>query len=644
MKYLVSIILILTFCFPVYGEDLNGKAYLQKGKNELDNSRYDDAMVSLTRAWKEFPILGDYALLWLSDAYQETGDHKQSLETIRTLLKQYPYSPLAKKSRSKEIQEALKVSEEHVQTLYESYVKDYPSDAEMQYRFAQWLKQNGQHEKAKILFKDIYRDARSFSMMAFHELDATDIGVGDMLKHASNQIKLMNYKTAESTLRSALTKDDGCLKTEILKELGLSLFSQKKYREAADIYKQAGERYWQVRSLYRAGEKDALSETINELLAGSDKRMSSILVSMAADRRRDGKSQDAISLYQAVMEKFPSETEDSLWGIGWTYFLTGEYRKAAEFFSRLHSMYSDPKYLYWKTRSLELSGEEALTDYSQSSGGGINFYSVMLNVRAASRQQESNSKGQEGFVRPVSVMQATSPSSRKIERIEHLFDLGLQSEAFSEMIHISKNTSSVDDLFYLCSKFQELGEYKSSVRLASKIPNTDTVHHFLYPLAFKDSIETLSAQYALDPFLSLAIVREESRFDYEAQSPAGAVGLMQLMPGTAFRLDRELKVGLRHSRDLTDIQKNLHIGIYYLSSLVREFGAYPQAIAAYNAGEEAVRRWLQKGNYKSADEFIEDIPYNETKNYVKRVLTTFFEYKRRYAKDPYMVSLNLGRM
>jgi soluble lytic murein transglycosylase len=267
-----------------------------------------------------------------------------------------------------------------------------------------------------------------------------------------------------------------------------------------------------------------------------------------------------------------------------------------------------------------------------------------LNVRAASRHQESNSKGKEEFIRPVSVIQATPASSGKIERVEHLLDLGLQNEALSEMIHISKNTSSADDLFYLCSKFQELGEYKSSVRLARKIPNTDTVHDFLYPLAYKDSIEALSAQYALDPFLSLAIVREESRFDYEAQSPAGAVGLMQLMPVTAFRLDRELKVGLRHSRDLTDIQKNLHIGIYYLSSLVREFGAYPQAIAAYNAGEETVRRWLQKGNYKSADEFIEDIPYNETRNYVKRVLTTFFEYKRSYAKNPHMVSLNLGRM
>jgi soluble lytic murein transglycosylase len=644
MKYLVSIILLLIFCFPVYGEELDGKAYLQKGRDDLKNSRYDDAIVSLKKAEKEFPVLGDYALLWLSAAYHETGDHKRSLETIRTLLKQYPDSSLGKESRSREIEEALKVSEENIQTLYESYIKDYPSDTEIKYSFARWLKQDGQTEKAKLLFKEIYRDARVFSTMALQELDASDIGVGDMLQHASNHIRQMNYATAEPILRKALAKDDGSLKTEILKKLALCLFRQKKYQKASDIYKQVGEQYWEIRSLYRAGEKTALDDALDELFAVNDARMSSILLALAADRRRDGKSQDAIALYRDIMEKFPSEAEESLWGTGWTYFLGGEYRKASEIFSRLHNTYGGTKYLYWKTRSLELCGEDAPTDHVPSLGSRIDFYSIMLNMRTAKSQQQSNSKVQEGFVSTVNVVQAAAPSFGMIERIEYLFALGLQNEALSEMTHLSKNTRSFDDILYLCSKFEESGEYRSSVRLAGRIPNSDMVRHFLYPRAYKDSIEALSAQYSLDPFLVLSIVREESRFDYEARSPAGAIGLMQLMPGTAFRLDRKLNLGIRYSRDLNDIRKNLRIGTYYLSALVREFGAYPQAIAAYNAGEETVRKWLQKGKYKSTDEFIEDIPYRETRNYVKRVLTTFFEYKRSYAKDPHTVSLTLESM
>lgn len=644
MRYLISIALVITLCCPVSGEDLDGKAYLVKGKNEFQNGRYADAIVSLTKAEKEFPVLGDYALLWLSDAYHETGDHNRSLEAIRTLLKQYPHSPLVKKSRVKEIQEALDSSDDNVQTLYESYVKDYPSDTETKYIFAQWLKEKGQIEKAKLLFKDIYRDARAFSLMALQELDASDIGVGDMLKHASNHIKLMNYKTAESVLKSALAKDDGCLKSEILRELGLALFRQKKYREAADIYKQAGERYWEVRALYRAGERNALDDALDELLVASDKRMSSVLIALAADRRRDGKSQEAISLYEAVIEKFPTEAEESLWGIGWTNFLAGEYRKASEIFSRLHSTYGDPKYLYWERRSLELCGEDAPSDPPALSGQRADFYSVMLNVRAAKRQQQSHGNEREGLIRPAGVLHSTPISFGRIERVEYLFELGLQKEALSEMVHFSKNVGSLDDIMYLCTKFEELGEYKSCVRLATKIPDTASAHYFLYPLAYNDSVKALSAQYSVDPFLVFSIMREESRFDAEVRSPAGAIGLMQLMPGTAFSIDRKLNLGIRHSRDLTNIRKNLHIGIYYLSALIREFGAYPQAIAAYNAGEEAVRKWLLKGNYKSTDEFIEDIPYLETRNYVKRVLTTFFEYKRSYAKDPNMATLTLGSM
>ncbi len=639
-----SIVLLLYICLPVYGEDLAGKEYLQKGKSEISNGRYSDAIISLTKAWKEFPVLGDYALLWLSDAYHETGDTKQSLETIRTLLKQYPYSSLVKKARTKEIQEAAKVPEENIQPLFESYMQDYPSDSEMKYQFALWLKHTGQTEKAKVLFKDIYREARSLATLTLQELDTSDIGTGDMLQHASNQIKQMNYRTAESVLRAALEKDAGSLKPDILKELGLALFKQKRYREAADIFRQAGEKYWEFRSLYRAGDKDALVRVLDDLLALNDKRIGSVLLAIASDRRRDGKSEDAMKIYQSIMEKFPSETEEALWGIGWTFFLSGEYHKASEVFSRLQSSSNDPKYLYWKIRSLALSGEEAPADALTLPPGELNFYHIMLNARAVAPQQRLESKTPKGGARPASITRALSPSSGKSDRVDALFELGFRNEAVSEMIHVSKIASSPHDLYYLCSKFEELAEYKYSVRLAGKIPGAAFARQFLYPLAYKDLIEAFSARYSIDPLLVLSIVREESRFDYEARSPAGAIGLMQLMPTTAFRLDQRMKVGIRHAQDLTDVGNNLHLGVYYLSALVREFGAYPQAIAAYNAGEDAVRKWLQQGNYKSADEFIEDIPYAETKQYVKRVLTTFFEYKRTYTDDDLTAAMNLGSM
>jgi tetratricopeptide (TPR) repeat protein len=268
MKFrLLILILVITCCSPLYGEEIDGKACLIKGKTELENGKYENAIFSLSAAAKEFPLLGDYAMLWLSDAYHEAGNHKESLKTIRTLLTKYPRSPLLKKSRIREIKEAEEVSEENIQQLYESYLKDYPSDTEIRYLYAQWLKKNGKTDMAKSIFKDIYVDAGLFSCVAYSELSPSDITLEDTVKRASNLIHLMDYKGAESALRSAMSQDDGKLKNEILKGLGLSLFKQKKYLEAADAYKKAKERYWEVRSLYRTGEKEAVNSALDEILS-----------------------------------------------------------------------------------------------------------------------------------------------------------------------------------------------------------------------------------------------------------------------------------------------------------------------------------------------------------------------------------------
>lgn len=212
--------------------------------------------------------------------------------------------------------------------------------------------------------------------------------------------------------------------------------------------------------------------------------------------------------------------------------------------------------------------------------------------------------------------------------MEALLALGLTKEALLELVHVSKGTRSIGDVLYVCSKFQELGEYKYSVRLAVKMPYVEELTPFRYPLAYQDIIGRFAGKYDVDPLLVLSVAREESRFDPEARSAAGALGLMQIMPQTAYRLGSNLKLDIHGSREMLDVKNNLHFGICLLSGLINEFSSYSHALAAYNAGAETVRRWLRNGNYRSSDEFIEDIPYGETRDYVKRVITTLFEYKR----------------
>jgi soluble lytic murein transglycosylase len=636
--------LIILFCLPVYAGETNGGEYLKRGKEQFENRKYEEAIASLSKAEKEIPLLGDYALLWLSDAYHENGNHDESLKTIRSLIKKYPVSCLEKKARIREIKEAEEVSEDALQHLFDSYIKDYPGDMEMKYFYGRWLKKNDGKERARKIFKEIYVNANSFSGLSYGELDLSDISPEDLIKRASNLSNvMMDHKGAEAALRTALAKDEGCMRKRILTELGHSLFKQKRYPEAAEIYKQADEKYREMRSRYRAREKDIINASVDELLNAGDKRMASILIAVASDRRRDGNAEGAMDLFQKVIENYPTEKEDALWGIGWSYFLAGEYKKASDVFTKLYNTYEDAKYLYWKGRSLDAAGEDASNIFSEIVEKKHDFYGAVSYGKSA-YGKPLDTAARSSLKKYKTAIHVKSMSGKRIERIDGLLELGLFKEAVSEIIHVSKKTSSIDDMEYICSKLQELGQYKHSVRLAVKVRGARELNQFLYPLAHWDIVEGLSEKFGIDPFLVLAVVREESRFDEEARSSAGAMGLMQLMPGTAYRFDKKLRLGIKNSHDILDVKNNLSVGALYLGNLIKEFGSYAPAIASYNAGEEVVRKWLKTGRYKSADEFIEDIPYIETRNYVKRVLTTFIEYKRLFSSGDVILDIPIEKL
>jgi soluble lytic murein transglycosylase len=118
----------------------------------------------------------------------------------------------------------------------------------------------------------------------------------------------------------------------------------------------------------------------------------------------------------------------------------------------------------------------------------------------------------------------------------------------------------------------------------------------------------------------------------DIRSRAGAYGLMQLMPGTARQYGRKLK--LKYSRALlTNADTNVRIGTLYLADKIKEFGGLHLALASYNAGERAVRRWMaERPGLTDRDEFIDDIPYPETQTYVKKLLGTAEDYRRLYGQ------------
>ena len=151
-----------------------------------------------------------------------------------------------------------------------------------------------------------------------------------------------------------------------------------------------------------------------------------------------------------------------------------------------------------------------------------------------------------------------------------------------------------------------------------------------YPMPYRDAVEREAQRSRLDPMLVAGLIRQESAFNHEAVSSMAAVGLMQIEPSTGARLARSLRVGYSRSR-LFDPDYNVRLGTVYLSGLLESYRTPEAALAAYNAGEDRVAEWTMGQNYQETAEFVESIPFTETREYVQIVLRNAELYRQTYA-------------
>ena len=157
------------------------------------------------------------------------------------------------------------------------------------------------------------------------------------------------------------------------------------------------------------------------------------------------------------------------------------------------------------------------------------------------------------------------------------------------------------------------------------------VERLTHPLKYADVVEENAERYAVPASVIYAVIKCESGFDASAESRVGAIGLMQLMPETYEELARRegetSDAGL-----LYDPKTNIRFGTYLLSLLYARYGNWETAYAAYNAGEPTVNEWLSDPAYSDGEGGLKEIPYRETRNYVKRVGKARTTYERLYGE------------
>lgn len=231
----------------------------------------------------------------------------------------------------------------------------------------------------------------------------------------------------------------------------------------------------------------------------------------------------------------------------------------------------------------------------------------------------------------------------RIDVAQKLVDLDLQDLARWELWEVERRTRNRDYLRRLISAYESIGSYNRSATIAELsfaderdrdgIENGRALWTSMYPQAFRTHVTNATKQFGTPQEWVWAIMRAESLYKPDVISPVGAKGLMQLMPYTAKNLNR-LVGGEEGPLDLMDPQTNIRLGTQYLGRLQQKFkGHLPLVAAAYNGGPHRVEGWLVNFGHLETDEFVEHIPFLETRNYVKKVVRNHTLYRRVYAKD-----------
>ena len=363
----------------------------------------------------------------------------------------------------------------------------------------------------------------------------------------------------------------------------------------------------------------------------------------------EGKYDQAQKLLDGYEQLSGNELADASWLKGWLSldFL----KKPAEARTAFQSMYENVKFPvsksragYWAARAASASGDEqgAKTWYANAAAFPTTFYGQMAAFKLSGKA-------------PLVMPQAPAISTAEKKKFENS-DMARAVEIASELnqnalatklLALTIDGTDDDKIIVAAAGFaKDLGKPNLSVRVAKK--------------AMQQNIILVDAGYprpkipedlAVEDALALAISRQESEFDPQAKSRAGAVGMMQLLPGTAKEIAKKADVGFKRLR-LVEAGYNMTLGSHYLARLINGYdGSYIMGIAAYNAGPGNVRNWKAEFGApdKSVDgavDWIEKIPFYETRNYVQRVLENLQIYRQLEAgsKDqPLMIGEDLLR-
>ncbi|MGC9157352.1 MAG: transglycosylase SLT domain-containing protein [Terracidiphilus sp.] len=362
----------------------------------------------------------------------------------------------------------------------------------------------------------------------------------------------------------------------------------------------------------------------------------------------------AVAYYSELASRFPASRHaaSAHWRAAWLSYRQGLYAQAAALFDEQIRLYPEASEtaaaLYWRGRlyeTLDHRPDLAAADYQALVRAYRHYFYAQMALRRLAALGSAASGEPARFAPQLSrfkpspapqLAESFPADSPYLAKARLLANAGL-NEYIAREIAADPDSASWSALaeaqIYAAAgeNFRALRAIRRALPDAATVPirSVPLVYwRILFPEPYWDTIRTEAARNGLDPYLVAALIRQESEFNPAAVSYANAYGLMQLLPSVGRAMARQQGLSSFKTYQLLDPATNIRLGTRYLGQLLNKFGGVSEyALAAYNAGDERVVAWQAAGPYQGIDEFVESIPFSQTRNYVKNILCNIEIYR-----------------
>ncbi len=655
-------------------EDAGALAWLVVGYAHVLDHEYAKAIDPLNRAKPLAGDLGDYVAYWLGTCYLQTVHQAEGLAALANFNSTYPDSLLVRDAHLSYASGL--ISEGRAAEAAELIEKNrLPARSDIEFALGKAYAALGQTAKAAEALANVY-----YNMPTAAEADAAYAELKKLPSvppptaaqrktRAELLMKAKRYNDATDEYRELASH--ATTETRPAAELAFAdaLHRSGRNREAkAELTTLAGATAEQnAQRLYILGEvawssdeNEAFYRLVDELrqAAPTSPWLEQALLSVANLHLVHHEYDPALDAFRELQQRFPSGSRASYahWKAAWLTLRMGRNEDAKKQFDEQIALYPGANEtsaaLYWRARLAEEDNQpgRARAYYQKLSDRFRNYYYAEL---GRERLQKLS---------PATATPGQFPQLDRIPPIEHGEKVTL-SEPPADDLHLQKaqllgNGGLIDfavrELQAAASAnagnwgpaetaqlYTDTGHYDRAIEVMKRsvpsyfavdIPTLPRVYwEALFPRPFWADLKRFSLANGLDPYLVASLIRQESEFNPLAVSRANAVGLMQLLPKTGKVVAHQEDLKHYNPTQLFTPAVNLQLGTRYFRGMVDKFGgSFDHALAAYNAGSDRVEEWMGQGPYRDSPEFVESIPFTETREYVQAILRNAAVYKQLY--------------